>query len=135
MEGCGRKLGVTDIYGYIEGDLKEKYQKFSFNKFVEQNNSSTAWCPTAGCPAVFCFDEQLDNYRCPACKKHYCLRCKCEYHSGMTCAEYRINNSFDRNDEEFLRFVQGSKYKQCPKCKYWVERMDGCSTMSCKCGQ
>ena len=53
----------------------------------------------------------------------------------MTCAEYRINNSFDKNDEKFIDFVKGAKFKQCPKCNYWVERNDGCSTMRCKCGQ
>jgi hypothetical protein len=46
-------LGVGDIYPYIDGDLKQKYENFSFNKFVEKNNTSTAWCPTAGCPAAF----------------------------------------------------------------------------------
>lgn len=53
----------------------------------------------------------------------------------MTCAEYKINNSFDKNDQDFIKFVQGAKYKQCPRCKFWVERNDGCSTMTCKCGQ
>lgn len=53
----------------------------------------------------------------------------------MTCAEYRINNSFDKNDEKFINFVKGAKFKQCPKCKYWVERNEGCPTMKCKCGQ
>lgn len=102
---------------------------------MELNHASTAWCPTAGCTAVFSFDEELDNYKCPACQKHYCLRCRCDYHYGMTCAEYKINNSFDKNDEDFIKFVQGARYKQCPKCKFWVERNDGCSTMTCKCGQ
>lgn len=31
--------------------------------------------------------------------------------------------------------MKGAKFKQCPKCKYWVERNQGCPTMSCKCGQ
>ena len=53
----------------------------------------------------------------------------------MTCAEYKVNNSFDKNDEDFIKYVQGNKYKQCPKCKHWVERVDGCSTMACRCGQ
>lgn len=49
-------------------------------------NGATSWCPTAGCTAVFESDEALDNYRCPACRKHYCLKCRCQYHTGMTCA-------------------------------------------------
>jgi len=83
---------------YIDGELREKYEKFSFNKFIEGNVSNFSWCPTAGCSAVFEFDEALNKYRCPSCKKHYCLKCRCLYHVGMTCAEYRVNNSFDPND-------------------------------------
>jgi hypothetical protein len=83
---------------YIDGELKEKYLKFTFNKYVESNTGSVSWCPTAGCTAVFEFDEALDNYRCPNCHKHYCLKCRCEYHTGMSCAEYKVNKSFDKND-------------------------------------
>lgn len=134
LEGCGKILDTSDVYQYADPDLKAKFDKFSFNKFVEKDGSTT-WCPTAGCSAVFQFDQGLDNYRCPACKKHYCLKCRCIYHNGMTCAEYKINNTFSKDDEDFIKFVKGAKFKQCPKCNYWVERAQGCSTMSCKCGQ
>ena len=87
---------------------------------MEKNVGNTAWCPTAGCQAVFEFDEDLDNYRCPACKKHYCLRCRCDYHVGMTCAEYKVNSTYSKSDADFMKFVQGAKFKQCPYCKYWV---------------
>jgi len=53
----------------------------------------------------------------------------------MTCAEYKINNTFSKDDADFIQFVRGAKFKQCPKCNYWVERAEGCSTMTCKCGQ
>jgi len=38
----------------------------------------------------------------------------------MTCAEYKVNNSFDKNDEDFIKFVNGAKFKKCPNCNYWV---------------
>jgi hypothetical protein len=52
----------------------------------------------------------------------------------MSCAEYRISNTFSQDDKKFEEFVRGAKFKQCPKCKFWVERVEGCSTMSCRCG-
>lgn len=30
--------------------------------------------------------------------------------------------------------MRGAKFKQCPKCKFWVERIEGCSSMACRCG-
>jgi len=28
----------------------------------------------------------------------------------------------DDLDSKFEKFVKGKKFKQCPKCKYWVEK-------------
>jgi len=32
-----------------------------------------------------------------------------------------------------MKFVKGKKFKQCPKCKYWVERATGCDHITCRC--
>ena len=31
--------------------------------------------------------------------------------------------------------MKGQKFKQCPKCNFWVEKSEGCDHMSCRCGQ
>lgn len=100
---------------------------------MESNAKDTSWCPTPGCQAVFCFDAALDNYRCPSCKHHYCLRCKCEMHAELTCAEYRKVAQLDEPDRKFIMLVRGAKYKQCPNCKFWVEKNEGCDHMTCRC--
>lgn len=68
---------------------------------MEKNDKFVSWCPTPGCTAVFSHEGDLDNYRCPVCKKHYCLSCRCEYHRGQTCAEYRISHSYGEDDRKF----------------------------------
>ena len=61
------------------------------------------------------------------------MKCKVEFHKGMTCKEFAISRVFDKNDEAFIQFVRGAKYKQCPKCKFWVEKNEGCDHMTCRC--
>ena len=51
----------------------------------------------------------------------------------MTCKEYKISHSNTEDDQKFLDFVKGKKFKQCPRCKFWVEKNDGCDHMTCKC--
>lgn len=104
-----------------------------FQVYVEHNNMDTQWCPTPGCQAVFAFDEALTNYKCPTCKKHYCLRCKCEMHTGLNCEEYRSMAHLNEDDKKFMILVKGAKYKQCPNCKFWVEKNEGCDHMTCRC--
>jgi|JI6StandDraft_1071083.scaffolds.fasta_scaffold01165_17 hypothetical protein len=40
----------------------------------------------------------------------------------MTCKEHEINNTFNDDDKKFIDFVKGAKFKQCPKCRFWVEK-------------
>lgn len=30
--------------------------------------------------------------------------------------------------------MRGLSYRKCPKCSIWVEKVDGCEYINCKCG-
>ena len=51
----------------------------------------------------------------------------------MTCKEYKVSSTMSEDDQKFLEFARGKKFKQCPECKFWVEKNDGCDHMTCKC--
>lgn len=86
QEGCKAEITGEEVGEFLPKDLKEKYDDFAFHNYVDAHMDDTSWCPTPGCSAVFTFDAALTDYRCPACKKHYCLACKCEFHTNFTCA-------------------------------------------------
>ena len=93
----------------------------------------TSWCPTPGCRVVFAFDAALTEYKCPTCLKHYCLSCKCEFHTGVSCEDYKGMANLSEEERAFMMCVKGAKYKQCPSCKFWVEKSTGCDHMTCRC--
>lgn len=31
--------------------------------------------------------------------------------------------------------MRGMKFKQCPFCRFWVEKTEGCDHMRCRCGK
>ena len=108
-----------------------KYERLITTKAID-NLTDMSWCPTPDCKYAFVFDETSSHeLKCKACKKHYCLKCMVPFHTGKSCAEFRHSTKANENDEKFLKFVKGSKFKQCPKCKIWVQKSHGCDHMRC----
>jgi len=76
-----------------------------------------------------------EDFNCPECTKHYCIRCKVIYHENQTCEEYQIGADPDKNEAAFEELVKGKEFKQCPHCTAWVEKSEGCMHMTCRCGK
>lgn len=100
-------------------------------------------CPSVDCPNVVVAPVNLFDYTCTMCNNRYCPQCKYNVHTGQTCAEYfaflqaeikrkQMNSDADKATEEFFNGVSNRAYRQCPKCKVWIERMAGCKFMSCQ---
>ena len=142
-------------------ELVSKYESFSLASVVERNRDLYSCCPTigllyllpvvilvwlsiiAGCDYVFIWMKGDDpHFRCPKCRKHYCLNCQTDYHKGKSCIEFRewvYKNSLwylmnRRSDELFQEHALGKKYKKCPNCNAWTVKIDGCNSMTCSCG-
>jgi len=115
-------------------NLAAKLENISLNHLAENNSDEITFCPTAGCNYMCSYDKNEFHLNCPMCKKSYCLQCKTEWHEGMNCEEYQRTKNKDENDVKFEEYAKGSKLKQCPKCKRWVEKVSGCDHITCPCG-
>ena len=125
---------IEDSLRNINPQLMEKYEHFSMNNFLLNNNDEYSSCPTPGCEYMFFFHPGEFNFLCPLCNKNYCLNCKDEWHRGMTCQQYKDSRDVSKLDNQFFQFVKGAKFKMCPRCKFWVEKNQGCNHMKCRCG-
>jgi hypothetical protein len=132
---CGIEFSDAELKIFCDRDLYDKMVEFQFKLFVEQNNDMFNQCPTADCPFIFQWDGDKENQRfdCKICNKQYCIMCRVEWHEGMTCSEYRELNGYPPEDRLFYKFIKGTPFKQCPKCKFWVEKSEGCDHMTCRC--
>ena len=133
---CGKEVHPNFIQDSLNSnqELLKKYFKFSMNKFLNEYNNEYSSCPTPGCEYAFFFNQGEYHFRCPLCNKEYCLNCKDEWHKNLTCEEYRDRKDVNKLDKQFMEFVKGAKFKMCPKCKFWVEKNQGCNHMKCRCG-
>ena len=122
-------------------DLIDKFEQFTMNYYIMQHPEDVSCCPTPGCNYVFVYEEGDNYYECPICEKEYCLKCKSDWHKDKTCQEFQeyrrvglLGKDQKQLDNLFYDFAKGSKFKQCPYCKNWVEKNEGCNHIACRCG-
>jgi len=132
-EDCKENLSELDLAVVLDENYTLKYQKFGLKNYIDNLSEEASWCPTPNCSYGFITEKDITEFNCPLCQKHYCLSCRVEFHAGQSCREYRINNTYSDADKKFEQFIKGSKFKQCAKCKFWVEKASGCNYMKCRC--
>lgn len=133
VENCKREVTMYDLRSRLSPELIAKFEDFTFNQYVASHKAALITCPTPNCKYVFLFNNET-SFQCPLCEVNYCLRCMTEYHLGLTCEQYRATKDVGALDAMFAALVNGQHFKQCPHCKFWVERTVGCDHMKCRCG-
>ena len=102
----------------------DKYIERLFKQEVDMLNEAFSWCPSADCKYVYAIEDLRGkpDFTCPMCTKAYCMNCKSEQHKKQTCKEYQISKDPNKAEVETLNFLKAQQNKQCPHCKYWVEK-------------
>ena len=129
---CKTEISVEDIKNSLQTrlDYQKLYDDFSFQFYIDRNPENYKHCLTANCKNVVAWDGDNRHFACDVCKKDYCLVCGTDWHNGMTCEQYKQHKS-NQGDDVFKNFATQMGYKNCPKCKFYVERNGGCNHMAC----
>ena len=115
LEDCRAEIFFREVVARVSRSAAKKYEDFSLSNVVDANPDDYSWCPTPDCNYVFIWEEEDGaEFECEKCGKSYCLDCRVEWHKGKSCAQYRASKKEKTDDEKFLKFVRGKKYKQCP---------------------
>ncbi|KAF4355294.1 hypothetical protein F8388_026564 [Cannabis sativa] len=97
------------------------------------------YCPFNDCSAVLVReigeDEVIMESECPICHRLFCARCNVVWHSGIECEDYQRLNEDERGNEDLMvrEMANQKNWKRCPRCKFYVERIDGCLHITCRC--
>ena len=130
---CHKDVADEDIRQILSLKKFAEYEGCLLEHTISQQ-ADMSWCPTPDCNYAFIFEQGSTEFKCQKCQKFYCLECMVPFHVGKTCRQFKAARD-DKGDDKFLRFVKGSKFKQCPQCKVWVEKSHGCDHMRCTCGR
>ncbi len=129
---CRLPLTLEDVNMRSSDKDQSRYERLSLSQFLATHQDGYKHCMTPDCVYAFAYEGESD-FQCPMCNKHYCLKCMTEFHPQFTCEEYRNAHNPAMVDDMFQRFVQGAHFKQCPNCKFFVEKSSGCNHMTCRC--
>ena len=95
-------------------------------------------CPQPDCPGVVDIDDPERVRRrvlCPVCDVAACISCAVAWHDHLTCQQYqhwRTENA--QGDSALQELAQREGWKDCPRCKFYIERSEGCNHLTCTCG-
>ncbi|KAL2559659.1 RING/U-box superfamily protein [Forsythia ovata] len=103
--------------------------------------SEKFYCPFKDCSAMLINDtmggnEDITQTECPNCNRLFCVQCKVPWHSGIQCAEFQNLKKDERSNEDIMlmNLAKSKKWTRCPKCRFYVEKSEGCLFMTCRCG-
>ncbi|KAG5141838.1 hypothetical protein JHK82_017533 [Glycine max] len=100
--------------------------------------SQKFYCPFKDCSAVLINDaeEIVTVSECPHCNRLFCAQCKVSWHAGVDCKEFQNLKEYEREREDLMvmELAKNKSWKRCPKCIFYVERIDGCTHITCRCG-
>ncbi|KAK6152085.1 hypothetical protein DH2020_014720 [Rehmannia glutinosa] len=101
--------------------------------------SERFYCPFKDCSALL-IDERMGGNdvivqsECPDCNRLFCVQCKVPWHSGIECAEFQKLKKDERSNEDIMlmNLAKSKNWMRCPKCRFYVEKSEGCLFMKCR---
>lgn len=98
--------------------------------------SERFYCPFKDCSAMLVDDGGVvvTESECPDCRRLFCAQCKVSWHAGIECREFQNLNKDEREREDIMvmELAKKKNWKRCPRCKFYVEKIDGCLHISCR---
>ena len=94
-------------------------------------------CPKGNCNNVLVLDinnKEIKEHTCEICGTEFCVRGCPQPHKGQSCEQFlKWKEENDQGDQKFDLMAQQEKLRMCPKCKAWVQKIEGCNYILCRC--
>ena len=127
INNCVILIDENVIQNLTEKIFWVKYNKIKKRNFILNNNNYII-CPYPDCDSYGKLNENVDNSSqnifCVGKKHEFCTICKRLAHYNMNC-DSLIEYELMRNIRDY------PDVKKCPKCKFYIQKNQGCNHMTC----
>ncbi|KAJ4958990.1 hypothetical protein NE237_026101 [Protea cynaroides] len=133
---CEKMLELESCRFILASEVFEKWDLAICESLISE--SQKFYCPFRDCSALMVNDglETVMESECPVCRRLFCAQCKVPWHSGITCMKFMKLKQYERGKEDLMvmELAKQRKWQRCPKCRFYVERSQGCLFIRCRCG-
>ncbi|KAF8194700.1 hypothetical protein BJ912DRAFT_179852 [Pholiota molesta] len=131
---CRVPIAMPFIRRFLPQQLFENLVEAAFMAYLEQHPQELKYCTTPDCKQIYRRRTDKALLKCPACFSTICPMCDEEAHEGITCEErnFYLNPRLQQRLND--RLAREQAVKKCPQCNVFIERIEGCNLVMCKCG-
>ncbi|KAF5362190.1 hypothetical protein D9756_002178 [Leucocoprinus leucothites] len=131
---CNHPFSLPLIKRFLPPQRFEQLMTAAFTSHIDKNPETFRYCITPDCSQVYRVTVLPHELQCPSCFYEICTACHVEGHAGMTCAEKCQHKNPEEQERLLEAWANQNNVKRCPSCRVWVEKIEGCHHISCKCG-
>jgi len=136
---CQASVTRAEILSQLSDETRNRYIRFLVDANADPNCKTCPQC----CEPTTVSKESLKNastkrglsVKCVQCGQLWCFSCHAPQHPTLTCKEFLSGQLLLKKWAKHRRSDNHSPHAQkCPKCAFFIERIDGCDHMTCsKC--
>ncbi|CAF1472638.1 unnamed protein product, partial [Rotaria sordida] len=128
---CNEVCLIRDIVSILGFERMARLAMIAFQIYIRRVDNNLVQCMGIDCKQVYRPSKSSSMYFCNQCIKVYCVLCAVEYHTGMTCEQYKKLHK-EKNEDAILQYNLGKQsYKPCPKCRTPIDKYAGCNAVRC----
>ena len=132
MKNCNFQVPSEIFKKLFKDDKKELgiYNKCLMRNFTE-SNADIKLCPNPKCENIIKLPGHgMVDINCP-CGTSFCFKCLKDSHRPCDCFMMEIWEKKANSDAENTKWLLINT-KQCPNCKKYIEKNQGCNHMTCR---
>eukprot|EP00252_Welwitschia_mirabilis_P018648 TRINITY_DN4148_c0_g2_i1.p1 TRINITY_DN4148_c0_g2~~TRINITY_DN4148_c0_g2_i1.p1 ORF type:complete len:363 (-),score=43.83 TRINITY_DN4148_c0_g2_i1:282-1370(-) len=140
---CQEELSFEQCQGILPTGILEKWNLIFAESTIPE--AQKFYCPFKDCSALLHNDlagvgtstetRCVKQAECPECRRLFCANCRTSWHEGLEYFELKKYTSpLGEDDIVFQRLVKERDWRHCAKCHRTIEKVTGCSHITCRCG-
>ncbi|CAH1960123.1 unnamed protein product [Acanthoscelides obtectus] len=134
---CNIALQDREIKALVTPEVYEQHLAKSVAQ-AENKIEGSFHCKTPDCKGWCIFEDNVNEFKCPVCRKTNCLTCQ-SIHPGQNCKQYQERMAMESEVDEDARrtriFLQEMVSKgeaiECPTCRVVLMKKWGCDWLRC----